>query len=59
MAEKLHVPVSETAEWAALTDHVAEIDKTCALLAWSGFQPSWRVPLVRNVAAATVAPALL
>ena len=33
VAAKLHVPVSETAEWAALMDHVAEIDKTCALLA--------------------------
>ncbi len=33
VAAKLHVPVSKTAEWAALMDHVAEIDKTCALLA--------------------------
>lgn len=32
VAEKLHVPVSETPQWAALAAHVAEIDKTCAPL---------------------------
>ena len=45
VAEKLHVPVSETPQWQALAAHVAEIDKTCAVLPRTCARARWGVRL--------------
>ena len=55
----MHVPVSETPQWDALTAHVAEIDKTCARAPGvTCTMLAWGQPHVSDVQPAVPSPAV-